>query len=172
MNTACTPHSLSSSLPAELQTAYGKAWYWVDAPRRQTAAASVPDIESAPAQPAPQPPRWRLQLGPPQPHLQFYYQQLGVNCACYLTACNPLGQLLSETDNAARMQQLRSELRAEGWTFHPGFGQDPEQQWPGEDSVLVWGMDISSARSWGQRWQQNAVLICDAEAKASLLWLR
>ena len=114
--------------------------------------------------------RWRLQPGIRSAQLRAAYLAYEVDCACYLTACNPLGQLLSAAENTVRMQQLE---RAH-FAFTPGFGQDPQAQWPGEDSVLVWGMDIGQARQWGQHWQQNAVLCCDADADAvpQLLWLR
>lgn len=94
------------------------------------------------------------------------------HAACYLTACNPLAQLRPATENAQRMAALRLALKNQGWRFDNGQGLDPEHLWPGEDSVLIWGMDEATARLWGQQWQQNAVLWCDADAVPKLLWLR
>ncbi|MBV8250682.1 MAG: DUF3293 domain-containing protein, partial [Comamonas sp.] len=48
----------------------------------------------------------------------------------------------------------------------------PQGLWPGEASVLIWGMDAPTARAWGEEWQQNAVLWCGADAVPRLLWLR
>ena len=83
---------------------------------------------------------WYLQTGQPQPALATYYQRHAVQCATYLTACNPRGELLADAVNELRMEQLRQALQRAGWAWLNGRGHDPHGQWPGEDSVLVWGM--------------------------------
>ncbi|MEX8191825.1 DUF3293 domain-containing protein [Comamonas guangdongensis] len=143
----------NTQLPASLQQAYRRAEYRVQG--RNGPAGD-----------------WRLQVGRRQPLLLTLYAAHGVECASFLTACNPWGELLSEADNAVRMQQLRQALLTGGWTFSEGLGQDPQGQWPGEASVLIWGMDAPTARVWGEQWQQNAVLWCGADAVPQLLWLR
>lgn len=142
-----------TKLPLHLQHAYRHALYRVH-------GGSDPGMD------------WLLQVGVHQPMLLAGYARHQVRCATYLTACNPHGQLLGAEDNARRMHQLREALEAGGWNFETGVGQDPQGQWPGEASVLVWGMDVPAARTWGEQWQQNAVLFCDADATPALLWLR
>jgi len=115
---------------------------------------------------------WRLQVDRLQPLLLTHYSAHQVDCASFLTACNPRGQLLSDADNARRMQQLRQTLRVGAWIFSEGQGLDPQGLWPGEASVLIWGMDAPTARAWGEQWEQNAVLWCGADAIPQLLWLR
>jgi hypothetical protein len=60
---------------------------------------------------------WRLQVDRLQPLLLTHYSAHQVDCASFLTACNPQGQLLSDADNARRMQQLRQTLRVGAWIF-------------------------------------------------------
>lgn len=115
---------------------------------------------------------WFLQLGQVQPALATYYQRHAVQCATYLTACNPLGELLPDHLNERRMVQLRQALQRAGWSWLDGCGHDPLGNWPGEDSVLVWGMQASTARAWGQQWNQNAVLHCGADMVPQLMLLR
>ena len=115
---------------------------------------------------------WFLQLGQPQPALAAYYQRHAVQCAAYLTACNPLGEQQSDASNHARMEQLRQHLQRAGWSWLNGHGHDPHGEWPGEDSVLVWGMGEGTARAWGQQYAQNAVVWCDANQVPQLLLLR
>ena len=115
---------------------------------------------------------WYLQPGHAQPALAAYYQRHAVQCAAYLTACNPLGELLPDHLNARRMQQLRQALQRAGWSWLDGQGQHPDGNWPAEDSVLVWGMRESTARAWGQQWNQNAVLHMDADMVPQLILLR
>ena len=115
---------------------------------------------------------WFLQLGKTQPALALHYQRHAVQCASYLTACNPLGELLPDHINQRRMEQLRQALQRAGWSWMDGRGQDPEGNWPGEDSVLVWGMPEATARAWGQQWNQNAVVCCGADMVPHLVLLR
>ena len=115
---------------------------------------------------------WFLQLGQPQPELARLYQRHAVHCATYLTACNPLGEPLPDADNALRMTRLREALQRAGWSWLDGQGSDPHGQWPAEDSVLIWGMGESTARAWGQHWQQNAVVYCGPDCRPQLLLLR
>lgn len=156
-NHACKPHALrnfatfamaASALPPPLLQAYRAAHYHLN------------DCD------------WFLQLGQAQPALARYYQRHAVRCATYLTACNPWGELLPDTHNAQRMDRLRQALQRAGWSWLDGHGQDPDGAWPGEDSVLVWGMSESTARAWGQEWQQNAVLHCGADMQPQLVLLR
>lgn len=142
------PHS---QLPAALQQAYHASLYRVD--------TAEGDSQT-------------LRVGERNHWLEQQLQRLPVKAACYLTACNPRGQVLSDTDNAKRMTALRQALQSEGWSYLNGCGQDPQGLWPGEDSVLIWGMDVDTARQWGQQWEQNALLWMGADGLPRLLWLR
>lgn len=146
----------ASQLPADLVLAYRNAWYEVLLP--------------TPGKPATAP--CTLQVDVHSPALQQAMQQCGASQACLLTACNPLGELLSPMDNERRMHQLRAALQQDGWSWAPALGRDPLSQWPGEDSLLVWHMDAAQSRSWGQRWEQNAVLTVGRDAVPRLLLLR
>lgn len=152
LHTMSPPSPDTSQLPAALQQAYRSALYRVDA--AQGAVAQT------------------LRAGE---HNDWLGQQLGrqlIQAACYLTACNPWGQILEPAENARRMRALRQALDSEGWQYLDGCGQDPLGHWPAEDSVLIWGMDAGTALQWGRHWQQNAVLWSDADARPRLLWLR
>ncbi|RGE41613.1 DUF3293 domain-containing protein [Comamonas testosteroni] len=146
-----SPHSHTSSLGAELQQAYRAALYQVF-----TAEGAI----------------HTLRAGQHNAWLQQALRERQADCACYLTACNPLGKLLGDAENAQRMRELRATLQSQGWQFEDGKGLDPEGLWPGEDSVLIWGMDQRVARQWGQQWQQNALLWCGPDGAPQLLWLR
>lgn len=147
-----SPSPDTSQLPPALQQAYRNALYQVDT------------TKSAVAQ--------TLRVGERNDWLGQQLGRQSIQAACYLTACNPWGQILEPAENAARMRALRQELDSEGWQYLDGFGRDPLGQWPAEDSVLIWGMDAETARQWGRHWQQNAVLWSDADARPRLLWLR
>ena len=142
--------SNTSQLPAALQQAYRAALYQVDA-------------EGAVSQ--------TLRVGERSDWLHQQLSQRSTPAACYLTACNPWGAVLSDAANAERMTALRQALDSNGWQYLNGCGQDAASQWR-EDSLLIWGMDAATALLWGQQWEQNAVLWSAADAVPQLLWLR
>ena len=76
--------------------------------------------------------------------------------AAFLTACNPRSQLLSETENHARQAKLMEEINAEGYEFLPGVGIGMNSDWPPEESVLVLGIDRTTATELAIRHDQNA----------------
>ena len=141
-----------SGLPSDLISAYLNTWYEVALPARAVVCT--------------------LQVGVSSPVLLQAMQQQGVRQASLITACNPHSEMLSPLDNERRMQQLRDGLLQEGWNWTPAFGRDPVNQWPGEDSLLIWHMTPVQASEWGRRWQQNAVLHIDGDAVPELLLLR
>ena len=115
---------------------------------------------------------WHLSIGQHQPALAAHFTRHAVQCATYLTACNPYSTPLTAAENAQRMNELRQALQKAGWSWLDGQGRDPSGQWPPEDSVLVWGMPDSTARAWGAQWQQNAVVFCGADCVPQLLLLQ
>ena len=76
----------------------------------------------------------------------------------FITACNPHSVQLPEDQNLARQHALRELLRAQRQTFVEGIGQHPDGHWPGEPSLLVFGLNLEQARTLGQRFSQNAIV--------------
>lgn len=147
-----SPPPGTSQLPPALQQAYRRAHYHVDAAQGGVAQT--------------------LRVGQRSDWLGQRLAQHPIPAACFLTACNPWGEILEPALNAQRMRALRRALHGQGWRFLDGSGQEPRGRWPAEDSVLIWGMDADTALQWGRDWQQNAVLWSDADARPRLLWLR
>lgn len=49
---------------------------------------------------------------------------------------------------------------------------DPSGKWPPEKSFFVPGLDLNTARSIGQQFNQNAIVWIDSEAIPRLILLR
>jgi len=96
----------------------------------------------------------------------------GVACSSFLTACNPYSQLADMALNVRRQQQLSADLQARGCVYYSGEGAHPSGSWPAEPSFLVLGLDRRKACALGQKYEQNAVLCCDAQAIPHLVLLR
>jgi hypothetical protein len=112
-----------------------------------------------------------LRIGRHDPAFAALMAGTGVVAAAYMTACNPRSWPLPESENAARMQVLRADLKAAGYRFVEGAAVDPGGLWPDEPSVLVLGIGADTARNIGRRFGQNALLLIDAAAIPQLDWL-
>jgi len=95
-----------------------------------------------------------------------------VACAAYVTACNPYGQMLAAELNAALHLRLCAALEALGLPSSLGVGRHPDNGWPAETSVMLWGVDLGSACAIGRKWQQNAVVWIGYDGIPKLALLR
>lgn len=103
-----------------------------------------------------------LQAGQAQAALAALYQQHQTDCACLISAFNPMGELLDKDENIERHAQLGRALGAAGYAALPTVAQHPANGWPAEPGFLVIGMGRDDAQRWAGEWEQLAVLWCDA----------
>lgn len=73
--------------------------------------------------------------------LDLYKDYCSDSCA-FVTACNPLGQLYDESENARLQDQLAIELKFRSLNFIAGEGKHPVGDWLGEPSFLVFGLSL------------------------------
>lgn len=113
-----------------------------------------------------------LRIGMACPKLAALHEAHRTDCNAFITACNPFSQNLSETANAERQAALARELKRRSLTFVDGIGQHPSNQWPGEDSFLVLGLTLESAKKLGTHFEQNAIIWIGSNAVPQLVMLR
>lgn len=113
-----------------------------------------------------------LQVGQACPGLFALHRRHKVECSAFLTACNPFSQRCDEAANAVRQEALASELTRRSLAFVPGIGEHPSRRWPGEDSLLVFGLDLESAKILGARYEQNGLIWSGADGVPQLILLR
>ncbi len=113
-----------------------------------------------------------LQVGMANDDLIALHRAFGVESSGFITACNPLSQLLGESANAQLQRALADDLRQRGVVFIEGLGQHPENQWPGEASFLVLGLSLAEAKGLGHRYRQNALIWCGVDGVPQLVCLR
>ena len=80
--------------------------------------------------------------------------------------------MVNDTDNWIRQRELADELVRRGLTYLPGIGQHPSNDWPGEESFLVLGVNLQSAKKLGEHCEQNAIVWCGAAGLPELILLR
>ena len=90
----------------------------------------------------------------------------------FITACNPFGQVVDDPTNVERNASLIRELRVRSLRFVEGLGQHPSNEWPGEASVLVFGLSLEASKALGNRYPQNAIVWCGADTVPQLVLLR
>lgn len=99
-----------------------------------------------------------LRIDTPQPALHTVFELFRCQCAAFITACNPLGQAISDAENELRQERLLKELKQKGYTGLRAEGRPLRPGWKAEASFLVPGMGLEQARETGQRYQQNAIV--------------
>ncbi len=113
-----------------------------------------------------------LQIGVVNDTLLAAQKAYRVDCSAFITTCNPYSQMVSATDNSLRQRQLADELDRRGLNYLPGIGQHPSNQWPGEESFLVLGLNLQAAKKLGKYFEQNAIVWCGAYGLPELILLR
>lgn len=112
-----------------------------------------------------------LNIDRPSPDLGALHRQRGVDCSCFITACNPLSQRLDEPSNLVRQVDLAAELHRRSLAFLPGEGRHPSNGWPPEASYLVLGLALEASKNLGRHYKQNAIVWAGADAVPRLVVL-
>ncbi|MEO5341122.1 MAG: DUF3293 domain-containing protein [Magnetococcus sp. MYC-9] len=118
------------------------------------------------------PPAFTLRVGTVSLELAAAHWAQRVESSAFISACNPYSQLLDEVANAERHAALEHQLCQSGLVCLPGVGRHPANPWPGEASLLVFGMTLEAAMALGSQWEQNAIIWNGADAKPQLILLR
>jgi len=72
-----------------------------------------------------------------------------------LSAGNPYSELLSDIENIGREAELVKLVKASGINFENCLGMSPDEEWI-ERSLLLWNVDKTVVRDWGNQFEQNA----------------
>lgn len=113
-----------------------------------------------------------LRIGVACDALFSVYRRYNVECAAYITACNPSGRLADCVLNRIRQAELRQTLLKQGFACLEGAGRDPRGNWAPEPSELVPGLSLEAAKALGLAFEQNAIVWCGPDAIPRLVLLR
>jgi hypothetical protein len=102
-----------------------------------------------------------LKVGQYSDELNSIIKKSKCSSATFITAYNPYSQQLSDTENVARQEQLKIEIAKRGLTAIEGIGQHPSNQWPGESSLLILGLNKEAASTLARQLEQNAFVWSD-----------
>lgn len=117
-------------------------------------------------------PPFVLRIGEVNLPLAQLYSAQQTNCAAYLTACNPISQIIDGMENGERHAMLMNELKKRSLQLREGWGQDRWGRWPPESGCLVLALDLEAAKALGRRFDQNALVWCGPNVIPELVLLR
>jgi len=112
-----------------------------------------------------------MRIDEPCSELIDLYKASNVASAAFITAYNPYSRTMNDAENTQRQIELTKELRGRSLKFLDGMGEHPTGDWPGEASYLVLGISLEAAKSFGQRYEQNAIVWCDPDGVPRLVLL-
>lgn len=114
-------------------------------------------------------PPFTMNIGKPCPELKKLMADRNALNVAYITAWNPFARKLSDRENEARQQELKTSLKKRGLALIDGIGQHPSNGWPGEPSVLILGLDREAAKALAGHYEQLAFVWADVSAIPELL---
>lgn len=91
---------------------------------------------------------------------QLFSEYPQINTWAFITAWNPLPDILTKTENDIRNNQLKIQLKELGFIFHPGVGISKNQDWS-EDSFFIENIDLGKANDISLKYGQLAFLYGD-----------
>ncbi len=112
----------------------------------------------------------RLRVGEHNLQLDDLLARFSAEAWAYITAFNPGSRRLSADENQRRQRQLCATVDELGYATLRGQGIGDVGEWPAEESILIIGIGEPMARTLGQRFGQNAILIGRRGAAPALLW--
>ncbi|HUW49997.1 MAG TPA: DUF3293 domain-containing protein [Sulfuricella sp.] len=113
-----------------------------------------------------------LDIGHASSELARWFKLNRTDSAAFITAGNPLGEPTSNSENQAAQQQLLARIKADGLPYLDGEGGDPSGQWPGEPSLLVFGISLEAAQKLAGEFRQNGFVYAGSDATPRLILLR
>ena len=110
-----------------------------------------------------------LKVGQYSEDLNSIIKKSKYSSAAFITAYNPYSKQLSNAENNARQEQLKIEIANRGLTAIEGIGQHPSNQWPGEPSLLILGLNKAAAATLARQLEQNAFVWIDETSIPQLI---
>ena len=99
-----------------------------------------------------------LKIGEMPTTLLSEYSQ--IRTWAFITAWNPLPDILTKSENDIRNHQLQVQLEEEGFIFHPGVGISKNEDWS-EDSFFIENIELERANDISLKYGQLAFLYGD-----------
>jgi hypothetical protein len=108
-----------------------------------------------------------LKIGEYPSELLNYFPK--IESWAFITAWNPLPNILSIDQNKIRNSELLAQLNAANYETYPGIGISKDEKWS-EASFFIVNIDLETAHSIASRFGQLAFLYGDRERGNELIF--
>ena len=110
-----------------------------------------------------------VRIGKPAHEFAAWMRAQGYRRAMLITAWNPYSVPVPRPENDRRQQALEAEVELLGIKCLPAHGADPGGKWE-EASLCLFDVSPEQRDAWMRRYEQNAVVLVDAEGDVRLFW--
>ncbi len=116
-------------------------------------------------------PSFYIKIGEIEPNLNSYLINNQFRNWAFITACNPLSNMISEYENTKRMVALEKELIHRNFKYYSGIGEPDNEDWQAEESFLIVNITLDEAKQLALQFEQNAFVFGSVNEVAELVWL-
>jgi hypothetical protein len=99
----------------------------------------------------------------------IYFARHDLKTCAFITAWNPLPEILSLDVNKSRNLELKNELTAQGYNSHDGIGVSADKKWS-EESYFIENIDQNAANEIALKYGQKAFVFIDADRMTKLIY--
>ena len=116
-------------------------------------------------------PPFILKIGIFSYELSKIYETSHQTKAGLISASNPRSKKLPNEINKERNKNLEEMIQEKGLNYIYGEGKCGQDDWDGEESFLILGIDQKQAMIFGKAFDQNAIVWCGKNAIPELILL-
>jgi hypothetical protein len=99
----------------------------------------------------------------------IYFARDDLKTCAFITAWNPLPEILTLDVNKSRNLEMKNDLIAKGYNFHDGIGVSADKTWS-EESYLIENIDQNAANEIALKYGQKAFVFIDADRITKLIY--
>ena len=108
-----------------------------------------------------------LKIGQTSDELDQIMNENKVKSWAFISAWNPLSEVLPDDENRKRDAALA--IATQAYQTFRGFGKGDDPLWAPEESLLILGIERSQAIMLGRQFEQNAIVFGEIDREAELL---
>ena len=99
----------------------------------------------------------------------IYYARGDLKTCAFITAWNPISEILSLDVNKSRNLEMKNDLTLQGYNFHKGIGVSADKKWS-EESYLIENIDQDAANEIALKYGQKVFVFIDANRMTKLIY--
>lgn len=111
-----------------------------------------------------------IKIGEFSDELESYLEKQNANCWAFITAYNPMSEVLNPEENEMRNNRLQEKIK--GYHYLEGEGRDPSGEWIPERSFLILDISREKAMQLAGEFEQKAIVYGEKTGVAELIMMQ